>query len=163
MMLGMSVSTLFAQESEKKEYPKGPDLEFVCELNVRCDGTYRVGKTPHGTRQVIPIVGGTFEGPGIKGEVLPGGADYQMQCEGHTEIEAIYSIKTDDGVNIHIRNCGIIKGNYFRTSPKFEAPIGSKYEWLNDGIFVCMPGQGKPGAGGAGPGFTICLRVWKVK
>ena len=147
------------------EYPVGPGLEFVVKLNVDCAGTYTVGETSKGTRTIIPIVGGTFEGPAMKGEVLAGGADYQLNDREHgrTEVEAIYSIKTDDGVYIHIRNCGLITMGrdangapsfYFRTAPKFEAPRDSKYAWLNDAIFVCMPGQGKPGA--------ICLDIWKV-
>ena len=40
-----------------------PSLEFVVELKVKCEGAYQVGKTSHGNRFVIPIVGGTFEGP----------------------------------------------------------------------------------------------------
>ena len=144
-----------------------PALEFVVELKVKCEGAYQVGKTSHGNRFVIPIVGGTFEGPQMKGTILPGGADYQLQdaATGRTEVEAIYSIKTDDGVNIHIRNRGLIctgkdeQGNpqfYFRTAPQFEAPQDSKYAWLNNAIFVCQPGMGD----GSG---AICLRIWKVK
>ena len=145
-------------------YPEGPGLEFVCELRVKCDPGYAVGKTARGIRNVIPIVGGTFSGPKMKGEIIGGGADYQLidAEHGRTEIEAIYSIKTDDGVNIHIRNCGLItmgrdaSGNpnfYFRTTPKFEAPQDSEYNWLNDAVFVCMPGPATD---------CICLRVWKV-
>ena len=145
-------------------YPEGPGLEFVCELRVKCDPGYAVGQTAHGIRNIIPIVGGTFSGPKMKGDIIGGGADYQLidQEHGRTEVEAIYSIKTDDGVNIHIRNSGLItmsrdeKGApsfYFRTAPKFEAPQDSKYNWLNDAIFVCMPGPATD---------CICLRVWKV-
>ena len=87
-----------------------PQLEYVVELKVKCEGAYQVGQTSHGNRFVIPIVGGTFEGPQMKGIILPGGADYQLQDaeHGRTEVEAIYSIQTDDGVNIHIRNRGLI-------------------------------------------------------
>lgn len=163
-----SVVMLFAFLLGMKAQNDTPSLEFVVELKVKCDGAYQVGKTSHGNRMVIPIVGGTFEGPKMKGTVLPGGADYQLQdpTTGRTEIEAIYSIKTDDGVNIHIRNCGLIytgkgtDGNpqfYFRTTPKFEAPQESKYAWLNNAIFICQPGFG------GGNDGTICLRVWMVK
>lgn len=140
--------------------PQGPDLEYVCELRVKIGNAYTVGQTAHGTRVVIPILGGTFEGPKMKGEVLSGGADYQLvdSKNGRNEVEAIYSIKTDDGVYIHIRNCGIIKqgsdGFYFRTAPKFEAPQDSKYDWLNNAIFVCMPGFAQD---------CIALKVWMVK
>lgn len=137
-----------------------PKLEFVCELKVTCDKAYSVGKTAHGERVVIPITGGTFEGPSIKGTVLSGGADYQLvdKAKNRTELEAIYSIRTDDGVNIHVRNMGILyngkDGFYFRTAPKFEAPNDSKYDWLNNAIFICEP-EVKEG--------YISLKVWMVK
>lgn len=150
-----------------KAQDEAPQLEFVVELKVKCEGAYQVGQTSHGNRFVIPIVGGTFEGPKMKGTILPGGADYQLQdnAHGRTELEAIYSIKTDDGVNIHIRNRGLIctgkdaNGNpqfYFRTAPRFEAPMDSKYAWLNNAIFVCQPSMG-------GESGLICLKVWMVK
>ena len=146
---------------------EAPQLEFVVELKVKCEGAYQVGQTPHGNRFIIPIVGGTFEGPQMKGTILPGGADYQLQdnAHGRTELEAIYSIRTDDGVNIHVRNRGLIctgqdSGGrpqfYFRTAPQFEAPMDSKYAWLNNAIYVCQPSMG-------GEQGFICLKVWKVK
>ena len=99
---------------------------------------------------VIPITGGTFEGPLLKGTIINGGADYQLaNPEGNrTELEAIYSIKTDDGVYIHVRNRGIIYSGpdengqqsfYFKAAPQFEAPNDSKYAWLNNAIYVCAP------------------------
>ena len=118
-----------------------PQLEFVMQLKVTLGETYSCGETQHGRRTVIPITGGTFEGPNIKGTILNGGADYQLANGGRTEIEAIYSIKTDDGIYIHIRNRGIIASGqaeegrpsfYFRCAPQFEAPSDSKYAWLNN-------------------------------
>ena len=160
MMLLAFVLGIKAQEN-------APQLEYVVELKVKCEGAYQVGQTSHGNRFIIPIVGGTFEGPKMKGTILPGGADYQLQdnAHGRTEVEAIYSIKTDDGVNIHVRNKGLIctgkdeNGNpqfYFRTTPQFEAPYDSKYAWLNNAIFVCQPAFG-------GNDGTINLKIWKVK
>lgn len=160
MMLLAFVVGIKAQEN-------APQLEYVVELKVKCEGAYQVGQTSHGNRFIIPIVGGTFEGPKMKGTILSGGADYQLQDNEHgrTEVEAIYSIKTDDGVNIHVRNRGLIctgkdeNGNpqfYFRTTPQFEAPFDSKYAWLNNAIFVCQPAFG-------GNDGTINLKIWKVK
>lgn len=160
MMLLAFVLGIKAQEN-------APQLEYVVELKVKCEGAYQVGQTSHGNRFIIPIVGGTFEGPKMKGTILSGGADYQLQDNEHgrTEVEAIYSIKTDDGENIHVRNRGLIctgkdeNGNpqfYFRTTPQFEAPFDSKYAWLNNAIFVCQPAFG-------GNDGTINLKIWKVK
>ena len=55
--------------------PKAPELEYVVRLHVTLDPAFSVGNTGKGARTVIPITGGTFEGPGLKGEVLPGGAE----------------------------------------------------------------------------------------
>ena len=144
------------------EVPAAPELEFVVQLHVDIGQAYSVGKTVHGTRTIVPIIGGTFEGPNIRGEVLPGGADYQMAdaVTGHTELEAIYCIRTYDGVTILVHNIGIIsisqEGEYFTCAPKFEAPADSAYGWLNNRLFVCRPEFG--GADG-----SITLNVWAVK
>jgi len=136
-----------------------PKLEFVMQLCVNISGVVAVGNTPHGHRQSIPITGGTFEGPNIKGTVIAGGADYQLSNGPRTEVEAIYNICTDDGVSIHVRNQGIITGGeggfYFFTNPHFEAPNDSKYAWLNNAIFVCRIAN-EPYEGG------VRLNVWKV-
>ncbi len=144
-----------------------PQLEFALQLKVTLGETYTIDNTQHGKRIVIPITGGTFEGPSIKGTIVNGGADYQLSNTAlhRTELEAIYSIKTDDGIYIHVRNRGIIcdgkdtQGNpsfYFRAAPQFEAPADSKYAWLNNALFVCAPEFSSAFKG-------IILNVWKVK
>ncbi len=72
-----------------------------------------VGDGPHGLRRIIAIEGGTFTGPRLSGKVLPGGADWQViRPDGVAEIEARYTLETDDGALIYVRNPGI------RTAPK---------------------------------------------
>lgn len=139
---------------------KTPQAEFVMELHVKIGEAFSVGQTPHGKRVVIPITGGTFQGPRLKGEILEGGADYQLVTADKTELEAIYSIRTHDGVNIHVRNTGLISktddgASYFVTSPRFEAPSDSPYAFLNRAIFVCKPGEFADGC--------ISLLVWMVR
>ena len=152
-----------AQVSTATSTPAAPSLEYVLTLKVKIDGAFNVGATQHGNRFVIPITGGTFEGPSIRGEVLAGGADYQLQRPDmhRTELEAIYCIRTHDGVSIHVRNWGIIAGEgeqtYFVTQPRFEAPADSPYAWLNDGIYVCRPDFS------GGEQGMIKLNVWRVK
>ena len=161
MALSMSAS---AQVAEPQNTPQ---LEFALQLKVTLGEAYTCGETQYGQRTIIPITGGTFEGPNIKGTIINGGADYQLnnKATGRTELEAIYCIKTDDGVNIHVRNRGIInsgkdeQGNptfYFKAAPQFEAPVDSKYAWLNNAIFVCQPDF-------SGGFKGIVLNVWKVK
>lgn len=144
---------------------KAPELEFALQLKVTLGEAYGIDNTQHGRRTIIPITGGTFEGPKLKGTIINGGADYQLNTESRTELEAIYCIRTDDGINIHVRNKGIIyngkdeEGNptfYFRAAPQFEAPADSKYAWLNNALFVCTPEWSQDFKG-------IILNVWKVK
>ena len=143
-----------------------PELEFAFQLKVTLGETFSIENTQHGRRTVIPITGGTFEGPLLKGTIINGGADYQIaNAQGRTELEAIYCIKTDDGVYIHVRNRGIISNApdangqpsfYFKAAPQFEAPADSKYGWLNNALFVCAPDFSANFKG-------IVLNVWKVK
>ena len=160
--------TLFTMNiSAQVETPKDtPQLEFALQLKVTLGGTFGIDNTQHGRRTVIPITGGTFEGPNIKGTIISGGADYQLaNADGRSEVEAIYCIKTDDGVYIHVRNRGIICNSkdadgkpsfYFRCAPQFEAPADSKDGWLNNSLFLCAPSFSS--------GFNgIVLNVWRVK
>lgn len=139
---------------------QAPALEYVCELKVTCGKAFSVGVTAHGERVVIPITGGTFDGPLLSGTVLGGGADYQLvdRSRHRTEMEAIYNIMTADSVCIHVRNTGILydgpDGFYFRTSPKFEAPFDSRYGWLNNAVFICEPQVRRD---------YISLKVWRVR
>ena len=163
-LLSVMVLTISAQT-----YPPTdtPELEFALQLKVTLDQAFSIENTHHGRRTVIPITGGTFEGPNIKGTIINGGADYQLaSADGsRTELEAIYCIRTDDGVYIHVRNRGIIftgkdaEGHpsfYFKAAPQFEAPADGKYAWLNNALFVCAPEWTQQFQG-------IVLNVWKVK
>ena len=161
------VALSLSASAQVAEPQNTPQLEFALQLKVTLGEAYTCGETQHGQRTIIPITGGTFEGPNIKGTIINGGADYQLnnKATGRTELEAIYCIKTDDGVNIHVRNRGIInsgkdeQGNptfYFKAAPQFEAPVDSKYTWLNNAIFVCQPDF-------SGGFKGIVLNVWKVK
>ena len=163
MALTAAVLTTKAQTYPPKD---APQLEFALQLRVTIDQPYTVGDTSNGRRIVIPITGGTFEGPLLRGTILPGGADYQLaNADGtRTQLEAIYSIKTDDGVYIHVRNRGLVcdgkdkDGNpyyYFKAAPQFEAPATSRYNWLNNSLFVCQPEWSEDFKG-------IILNVWRV-
>lgn len=166
--LFMVLLTAFMLQVSAQSYPPKdtPQLEFALQLKVTLGQAFSIENTQHGRRTVIPITGGTFEGPGIKGTIINGGADYQLaNAQGRTELEAIYCIKTDDDVYIHVRNRGIIAGGqdadgkptfYFKAAPQFEAPADSKYGWLNNALFVCAPEFSQQFQG-------IVLNVWKVK
>ena len=153
------ISATMTYGQEKRDEPR---VEYIMELRVELGEAYSVGTSTHGMRHVIPIIGGTFEGENIRGSIVAGGADYQLIDNKlhRTELEAIYSIKTDDGTYIHVRNKGITCENvdgstYFRTAPTFEAPNDSKYAWLNNAIYLCTCRGGFEGG--------IILDIWRVK
>jgi len=130
--------------------------EFVYEAVVTIDPAVTVGPTPHGGRRYIPITGGTFAGPKIRGVILPGGADWQTdRSDGVTDADALYSIRCDDGAVIIVRNQGVIAGGgYMRTALRFEAPAGP-HAWLNQFQFVSSI------TGGPRPG-TVIIRVFRL-
>ncbi len=90
--------------------------------------------------QVIPIVGGTFNGLGIEGKVLPGGADWNTQFDdGSGHVWAKYVLETCDGECIVVENEGFIEPDSHRmikTTPKFTADQNGKYAYLNNGVYV---------------------------
>jgi feruloyl esterase len=53
-----------------------PSWEFLYTLNCSLGTRWPIGDTGKGSRVVIPITGGTFEGPRIRGVVSDLGADW---------------------------------------------------------------------------------------
>jgi hypothetical protein len=133
---------------------KAIQQEFAFELRVKVDAITELGQTVKGLRRVIPIMGGTFEGPSIRGDVVPGGYDWQIgRSDGVTELEARYVLRTHDGTLITIVNHGLRHGSpqvmqrlargetvdpseyYFRSIPIFET-ADAQYEWLTKSVFI---------------------------
>ncbi|MDP4188744.1 MAG: DUF3237 domain-containing protein [Bacteroidota bacterium] len=117
--------------------------EFVWEAKVKINNMINVGESKRGARRVIPITGGTFSGPKIKGEILPGGEDWQLvRPDGDTELNARYLMKTDDGYTFQVLNKALIhvdastKTFYCKSVLDFEAPVNSPYTYLNHAIFL---------------------------
>jgi hypothetical protein len=150
---------------------KPPDLEFVCEVQARVAAPVVVGPTPAGLRRIVDIVEGSFDGPMLRGSILPGGADWQiLRPDGVAELHAHYVLQTHDGVLIQVRNRGLRHGPdevlrriaeggrvdpgeyYFRTTPVFDAPAGP-YEWLNRNIFVATAERAA---------WSVTLRIFRI-
>lgn len=117
--------------------------EFMWDAKVKIAGMINVGESKRGVRRVIPITGGTFSGPKIKGEVLPGREDWQLvRPDGDTELYARYLLKTDDGHVIQVINNALIhtdaktKAFYCKSVLDLEAPQDSPYDELNHAIFI---------------------------
>jgi hypothetical protein len=125
--------------------------EFLCTLSAYVDWrkVIDVGATPHGTRQVVYINGGKFEGPKINGVVLPGGGDWFIRrADQMVEVDVRCVLRTNDNHLIYCRLRGInemtadvavraIAGDsiaswnyYFRVTVAIETG-SKKYAWLN--------------------------------
>ena len=134
--------------------PQAPRLEFAFEVTAEIGAPLDLGITPHGRRRIIPVNGGRFEGPAIRGRVLPGGADWQiLRADGAAELDARYTLETDDGALIYVSNRGMRSGSpevlarlnagetvdpgsyYFRTVAQFETGA-ARYQWLMQAIFI---------------------------
>jgi len=112
-------------------------------------GIQKLGATPYGERRIINILGGTVEGPRLKGKILPGGADWQIvRADGVVHLTARYTIETDAGGLILVNSEGYRHGPpevmarlardetvdpslyYFRAFMRFETG-DQQASWLN--------------------------------
>ena len=142
-----AMTPFLASASASAQTPVAPDdyprVELAFTANVTIAPLETVGKTYQGTQRIIPITGGAFQGPHIRGVIVPGAADWNLiRNDGANSVEAYYFLRTDDGVIVKIINKGTFPANSGGagarprfTIPVFEAPIG-KYDWLNTGAFV---------------------------
>ena len=85
-IMATAVLTASSQTYPPKD---SPQLEFALQLRVHISEPYTIGETAHGRRIVIPITGGSFEGPSLKGTILSGGADYQLANADGTRISTV--------------------------------------------------------------------------
>ena len=115
------------------------DSRLLMTLQVAVVGAQKIGAVPHGTRVTAPIASGHFEGPRLRGKVLPGGGDWTLlRGDGVLELDLRLTLETDDGALIHMTSFGLRHGPpeviaalargesvdpstyYFRTTPRFE-------------------------------------------
>src|SRR4051812_26289174 len=80
-------------------------------LEVSVGARQSVGAVPHGTRATVPVTGGTFEGPRLRGKVLPGGGDWTLlRADGVLELDLRITLETDDGALVHLTSFGLRHG-----------------------------------------------------
>jgi hypothetical protein len=148
-----------------------PRLELIFAADVCVGAPLDLGDVGKGGRRIVPITGGSFAGPDIRGTVVPGGADRQiLRSDGVSELEARYALETDDGALIAVRNLALRHGPpevmaalaaghpvapgsyYFRGATFFETGA-PRYAWLTRSIVVCT-GEREPAG--------VKLRFYKV-
>jgi len=139
--------------------------EFLYRAHIDVEGFYEVGETFRGTRNIVRVKGGWFEGPKIKGDVLQGTGDwFVIRPGGVAEGDVRDTYRTHDGHIIYVSYRGIIdmpaeaweqlkRGEdvdpsdyYLRGQPMFEtAAKDNPYSWLNNILAVSVGKQEKLG------------------
>ena len=130
------------------------DSRLLMTLQVAVMDPQRIGRVPHGTRVTAPIASGRFEGPRLRGRVLPGGGDWTLlRGDGVLELDLRATLLTHDGARISLTSFGLRHGPadvmaalgrgepvdparyYFRTTPRFQTGHPA-YAFLNRLIAV---------------------------
>jgi hypothetical protein len=121
----------------------------------------KFGAVPHGIRTFVPVAGGDFEGPRLRGKVVPGGGDWLLlRSDGVLEFDLRITLETDDRALIYMTFLGLRHGPpdaiaalgrgevvdparyYFRTVPRFETSA-ERYAFLNRIVTVGV-GETRP-------------------
>ena len=129
------------------------ELLFDLTLDVHRD-SQRVGDIPDGRRQIFAITGGRFQGPRLRGTVLPGGGDWlRIRADSVGELDVRITLRTDDDALIYMHYGGLLhfpeaarvkmragqtigpSEYYLRSTPVFETGA-EPYAWLNRTLAV---------------------------
>ncbi len=112
-------------------------------VNIAAAPSHKLGTVPHGIRSIVPVTGGDFEGPRLRGKVLPGGDDWLLlRPDGVLELDLRIALETDDHALIYMTFQGLRHGPYFRTLPRYETS-SEAYAFLNRIICVGV-GEARP-------------------
>lgn len=88
--------------------PTQIDLRLLLEIACDVGPVTSIGATPLGEVRLVQLLGGTFEGPELRGKLLPGGADWQqVRSDGTLEIRARYLLETEQGERIQVQSEGV--------------------------------------------------------
>jgi hypothetical protein len=105
----------------KTEFLFTIDLDF--EISV-------LGETPYGIRRIARLNVGSFDGPKLKGTVLPGGGAWTLvRRDGVLDIE-VRDVPKDVMERLHRNETADSETYYFGATPYFETS-SEKYGWLN--------------------------------
>jgi hypothetical protein len=144
---------------------------FALHLDIAWGRLQAIGAMPLGWRGIYPVDGGWFEGPRLRGKVMPDGADWVVRrSDGATAIDVRLGLMTDDGAAIAMAYTGLLcltpdagerfrRGEpvaygetYIRATPRFET-ADPRYDWLNRVIAV---------SNGGAPGSSPTYQVFEI-
>ncbi|HEY1907143.1 MAG TPA: DUF3237 domain-containing protein [Myxococcaceae bacterium] len=118
-------------------------LLFTLEISLR--PIHDLGVTPLGRRRLVPVSGGRFEGPRLRGEVLPDvGGDWLLEgADGTFRSDVRLALRTDDGALISqtyrgIRHAvpSVSEGEHYLRTVAFLETASPEHRWVNDLVAV---------------------------
>ena len=143
--------------------------DFLFRMVLKVGAPQMVGPTRNGELRVVPVTGGTVEGPRFTGEVLPGtAADWlRVDPDGTAHMDVRLTLKSETGGVVYMHYTGVRTGApevlarlnagqavepseyYFRTAVRFETGA-PELAWMNKVIAVGI-GQRPP----SGPTYDV--------
>ena len=137
-----------------------PRLDLIFRLEASVGDPQDVGQISAGHRRIVPLSGGTFSGPELRGTLLPGAsADWQTVLPDGTVLGDVrYTLETESGDVPYVQSQGVRHGSpevlgrlrrgedvdaaeyTFRTAVKIETGAES-LDWMNKGVFVSVGGR----------------------
>ncbi len=136
-------------------------LEHLMDFTARLRSPFvEVGAGPFGRREIYTAVGGTFDGPRLKGTLLPSSGDWALvDTDGVLRLDLRVTFQTDDGAFIYLQGQGVWRPDptrperpegepndygdmYIMSTPRFETG-DERYKWLN-GIVCVAEGKMNP-------------------
>ena len=156
-IVGLAASA--TKDENEARAPKDDKLqsELLLDLTLEAQTPHNLGSA-NGGRLIVPVSGGTFTGPRLKGTVIPPGGDWIMQrADGSRVLDVRILFQTDDGEKIYVSWRGIAytppDGAFnARILPVFET-TAPKYAWLNNVVAV---GVYRPDLG------KIAYRIYRI-
>ena len=123
-----------AARDQKAAEPHAPAFEYLGTLLAETGTRTVVENGPQGTRTIVQVVGGRFEGPRLKASVqTPAGDWITNRSDGSYRLDVRLTLKTDDGALILATYNGIgqttAAGASLRVAPLFETG-DPRYVWL---------------------------------
>lgn len=138
-------------------------LEPLMEYHADLKPGVPVGDGPYGRRLIVDVSGGSFQGPRLRGKLLPSGGDWLLiRPDGMGLLDVRATFQTHDGASLYVQYHGFVEMNesvtkaladggsteygeaYFVTQPRFETG-DPRYAWLNSVVAVAE-GRLRPSA-----------------
>lgn len=139
------------------QHPFAPRTEFAFTVSIKLSQAFFLRPSSQGaTRAAVYAESGSFEGPKIRGRVIPmSGGDWPLvRPNGVIDFDARYLLEVEDGTVIYLqsrgyrwaktpeiaermaRNEDVSDDDYYmRVAPKFDVPEGP-HDWLGRYLFV---------------------------